>query len=107
MVFFPTYKLCSRADRNYPTPLTCTLQNLLSFIQVFEKPHHALALQERSPGLCNTSCLPLAPGDLSLFSIHRGPGVQVLSQRDVILAVITDMLIPTEEVVVRPYVTAE
>ena len=84
---------------------TCAQQRVLPVLQVSSQPLHTPPLQVVPVFLRNACRLPLALGDLSRC-VRRGPGAQVLVQRDVISAVVAVLREPAEEAPVRPHVAA-
>ena len=86
-------------------PRTCAQQRVLPVLHVSSQPLHTPARQVVPHTLRITCRLPLALGDLSR-RLRRGPGAQVLVQRDVISAVVGVLPVPAEEAPVRPHVAA-
>uniref|UniRef100_A0A5F4VR60 Uncharacterized protein n=1 Tax=Callithrix jacchus TaxID=9483 RepID=A0A5F4VR60_CALJA len=82
-----------------------TLQRLLPVLQVSAEPLQARALHVGSPLLRHIGRLPLALRDLSRC-VRGGPGAQVMVQGDIILGVVGELEIPTEEAPVGPQVAA-
>ena len=79
--------------------------HLLPLLQVFADPVNALGLQVFPVMFRDSLRLPLAPDDLS-HRARRGPGAHVLVQRDVILAVVGEVLVPSDRAAVRPDIAA-